>query len=109
MKIKIQINNLIALLVSVGLLTILPVSVKAAPGDLDITFGSGGKVITQTGYDDKANAAAIQSDGKIIVAGVRVDNYEKTLVARYNTDGSLDQSFGIGGFVMETAHGGHKT
>jgi len=89
-----------------GLVFQQAVSIKAAPGDLDITFGIGGKVMTQTGYDDKANAAAIQADGKIVVAGERnIDGDINALLARYNTDGSLDQSFGIGGFVIDAANG----
>ncbi|QDV39494.1 hypothetical protein [Tautonia plasticadhaerens] len=46
-------------------------------GDLDLTFGTGGFVVTspsvegkKTGYtQDHANAAQIQGDGKIVVAG----------------------------------------
>ena len=36
--------------------------VKAAAGDLDLTFGSGGKIATEPGA---GNAMAIQPDGKI--------------------------------------------
>ena len=87
MTTKIQIRNFIALLASVGLLSILSVCVEAAPGDLDLAFGIGGKVTTQTGYNDKVSAVALQSDGKIIVAG----DYG---LARYNSNGSLEQTFG---------------
>ncbi|MGB7209106.1 MAG: hypothetical protein WBD27_10640 [Pyrinomonadaceae bacterium] len=85
--------------------------VEAASGDLDPTFGSGGKVVTQTGYDDKIKAIAIQLDGKIVVVGRRdaFYPYQGGLIARYNADGSLDQSFGVGGFVTDAAHGGHTT
>src|SRR3990170_423953 len=38
-------------------------------GTLDSGFGSGGIVITDFGSDDSGNSVAIQSDGKIIVAG----------------------------------------
>ena len=75
---------------------------------MDLTFGIVGKGAANR-YDDRAYAAAIQADGKIVVAGTRAVNYETALLARYNTDGSLDQNFGIGGFVNDSAHGGHRT
>lgn len=40
-----------------------------------------------------ATAAVLQPDGKIVVAGI----YEGGLLARFNADGSLDQSFGSDG------------
>ena len=43
---------------------------QAAPGDLDPSFGNGGKVITPIGSSfDYAQSVAIQSDGKIVAAG----------------------------------------
>ena len=43
----------------------------AAPGDLDPTFGSGGKVLTpiSTNGNDVGRAVALQPDGKTVVAG----------------------------------------
>ena len=71
-------------------------------GDLDPTFGSGGKVRTDFfGYFDAAYAVAVQSDGKIIAAGSASDgiSYGFGLV-RYNFNGSLDTTFGNGGKVL---------
>jgi uncharacterized delta-60 repeat protein len=73
-------------------------------GKLDTTFGTGGEVTTTFDPDTSTTAAAlaIQSNGKIVVAGTTTDpntfNNDFALV-RYNTDGSLDQTFGIGGEV----------
>jgi uncharacterized delta-60 repeat protein len=73
-------------------------------GSLDTGFGTSGIVITSIlgnpGDDDEANAIAIQSNGKIVVAGYSdaVGDYTFAL-ARYNTDGSLDTSFGTNGIV----------
>ncbi|MGN6586143.1 MAG: hypothetical protein ACTHKT_01560 [Solirubrobacterales bacterium] len=66
-------------------------------GALDPSFGSGGKVTTTVPGGCEARAAAVQPDGKIVVAGgaqgaVNVDFF----IARYNTDGSPDLSFGGG-------------
>jgi uncharacterized delta-60 repeat protein len=73
-----------------------------ANGSLDGTFGSGGKVITPVGPDyDVAAAVALQPDGKIVVGGA--SDGGSTLdfaVLRYNTNGSLDGSFGSGGKVL---------
>src|SRR4030095_8365341 len=73
----------------------------AKDGDLDPSFGRGGKVTTDfSGNWDFANAIAIQSDGKIVAAGFsqQVDTPHGVL-ARYNTDGGLDLTFGIDGKV----------
>jgi len=66
-------------------------------GSLDIGFGSGGIVITNfsTGASS-ANAVALQSDGKIVAAGSAGDRFA---LARYNSDGSLDLTFGSAGLV----------
>ena len=72
---------------------------QAAPGDLDSSFGNGGKVTTDfLGKEDGAAAVAIQADGKIVVAGaIILGSTHDFGVTRYNTDGSLDSSFGSGG------------
>jgi uncharacterized delta-60 repeat protein len=72
-------------------------------GSLDNSFDGDGRITTNfwcTLYcesDDGAYAVAIQPDGKIVVAGSAEwrDAYSFA-VARYNTDGSLDGTFGPG-------------
>jgi len=73
-----------------------------ASGTLDGTFGKGGKVVFDFfGSFDQANAAALQPDGKIIVAGsASYDSFNRDIgfaLARFNTDGSTDFGFGTGG------------
>jgi uncharacterized delta-60 repeat protein len=68
-----------------------------APGNLDSTFGVGGKVITDMGGSDTAYGIAIQGDGKIVVVGESYNSNGNFAVARYNPNGSLDSSFGTGG------------
>jgi len=77
---------------------------QAAGGDLDPTFGVGGKVTTDLQRStDLANAVAIQADGKLVVVGQTYQNNdysdEDFAVARYNTDGTLDRTFGARGKV----------
>lgn len=64
-------------------------------GGLDITFDADGKLTTAFGSsDDAANSVVIQTDGKIIVAGYsRIGSHNVFAIARYNTDGSLDNTF----------------
>lgn len=72
----------------------------ASPGDLDITFSGDGRVtdIFPGSSGAGGNAVAIQSDQKILVAGSRLSSGRFDFaVIRYNTDGSLDSSFGTGG------------
>ncbi len=69
-------------------------------GSIDPTFGRDGTVVTDFGdpfLSDEANAVAVQTDGKIIAAGSAAGGIG---IARYNSDGSLDTSFGSSGIVM---------
>lgn len=76
----------------------LPLRAHAAQGDLDLTFGNGGKVTTQFGGGgDSVHALVAQPDGKIVAAGTSSNS--DFAVARYNIDGSLDFTFGSGGKV----------
>ena len=72
-------------------------------GAIDPSFGTAGKVNTDIdGGSDQAFAVALQGDGKIVVAGSHdVSPKGKSFaVVRYNTDGSLDTTFGSGGKVV---------
>jgi len=73
-----------------------------ADGSLDTAFGSNGKVTTDFGStSDHAWSVAVQTDGKIVVAGYSDQgdtDYDFALV-RYHTDGSPDDTFGTGGKV----------
>ena len=77
-------------------------------GTVDSSFGTNGIVITDFGLgrNDHAHSIAIQEDGKIVVAGRSQQNTTtselayKFAVARYNTDGSLDNSFNGTGKVI---------
>ena len=86
--------NLFAVVFSL-LITVGAHPVAAADGDLDTTFGTGGKTTTAIlSEDDFASSAAIQSDGKIVVAGdTKNGTYYSFALVRYNMDGTLDTSF----------------
>src|SRR3954470_12512812 len=70
-------------------------------GQLASSFANDGRLI-----DDNLTAAldiAVQRDGRIVAAGYRNEGpsggHRNMLVTRYNSDGTLDTSFGSGGRV----------
>ncbi|EEF59944.1 hypothetical protein [Pedosphaera parvula] len=70
-------------------------------GTVDNSFGSGGSVINQVGAAaDYATALTLQPDGKIVIAGSSQNVNFKFFAQRYNSDGSIDGSFGTGGTTL---------
>ncbi|MET0644995.1 MAG: Calx-beta domain-containing protein [Pyrinomonadaceae bacterium] len=102
-RLRVTTAALLALLLSTSI-TMTPAS--AAAGDLDPTFGEGGRVMTDFGGPESANAVAVQPDGRVIVVGVAGQDgdpaagFGDICVVRYKPDGSLDTSFGSGGKVL---------
>jgi uncharacterized delta-60 repeat protein len=71
-----------------------------ANGTLDASFGTGGIVTTSFGVSAEATSAAVQADGKIVAAGyANLDGGESFALARYNSNGTLDTTFGTSGKV----------
>jgi uncharacterized delta-60 repeat protein len=70
-------------------------------GTPDPGFGNAGTAISDFGGNEFANSnGTIQNDGKIIVPGFQYADFgNHTLIARYNSNGTLDNSFGNGGVV----------
>jgi len=70
-------------------------------GSLDASFGAGGKV--SGSVNGRAFAVAIQGDGKIVVAGELTfgssngSDFGDFTVARFNSNGNLDTTFGSSG------------
>ena len=78
-----------------------------AAGTPDATFGSGGYVVISAGSPyEGINELAIQSDGKIIIAGDAYNGSDNDIsIIRLNTDGSLDTSFSADGKVRSDLSG----
>ena len=79
-----------------------------ADGALDATYGIGGKAEADVPHavpsSETATGVALQSDGKLVVAGpsdvgaiTQVGGDQQFALARYNPDGTLDAGFGAGG------------
>jgi uncharacterized delta-60 repeat protein len=85
-----------------------------ANGSLDTSFGTGGQASMEffappmQGAQEFAGAVLVQPDGKILVAGsarqgqIRFAPIQGAL-ARFNTNGSLDTSFGTGGKILSSS------
>jgi len=77
----------------------------AHDGSLDASFDGDGKFTTTfTGDHDSAHDLAIQTDGKIVAAGTA--GFDSFALARYESDGTLDPSFGEDGKVLTNLTGG---
>ncbi|MEH2256222.1 delta-60 repeat domain-containing protein [Nostoc sp.] len=76
-------------------------------GSLDSSFGNSGKAIADfANQTDRAYSVAMQSDGKILIAGITYNNNQVDAgFVRYNSNGSLDTSFGNGGKVVTNFEG----
>jgi len=102
-----------------------PSSGVAAPGELDSSFGRMGEFALQTNpacsvvcpeqIGSYAQTLALQPDGKLLIAGQNFDYQAfdnqayaegpKNVVVRLNSDGTLDGTFGNGGFAQTPAFG----
>jgi uncharacterized delta-60 repeat protein len=73
-------------------------------GDPDTEFGAGSGIVLLAagdGHEAIANALAMQTDGKLLVAGSASNGGTKELLlARFNADGSPDTGFGTSGTVL---------
>lgn len=62
-------------------------------GSLDTTFSGDGLVTTDLGTSESAASVALQSDGKIIIAGTTLFTASSFVTLRYLANGTLDSSF----------------
>jgi uncharacterized delta-60 repeat protein len=82
--------------------TALTVALRTSTGDLDTTWGGSGVRHVDLGSgDDRANAIALQPDGRVVLAGTQdvLGNGADTaaVTARLRTDGALDTAYGAAG------------
>ena len=80
-------------------------------GSLDVGFGTQGKVMS--GVTGTAYALAIQPDGKLLVAGETprpdTSDFSDFMVARFNTNGTLDTTFASAGLAVTDIGAGTNT
>ena len=98
--------------VAAGAMCVLTGLAGAASGDLDPTFGDAGRVVLSPTVESYALGAAIQADGKVVLAGLADDvpapppppssprtPNQDFLTVRLMPNGSLDPAYGSGGVV----------
>src|SRR5581483_9479247 len=76
-------------------------------GQLDTSFGDGGKVLTGINSYSTPTTLALTADGKLLVGGYYLQIADELCfgLVRLNADGQLDKSFGIDGKVREKGTG----
>jgi uncharacterized delta-60 repeat protein len=76
--------------------TVIALARYLPSGQLDATFGTDGKVVTNAGGDDYdgAEAVGVQLDGKIVVAGWTGPRFPGAVLSRFTSAGEPDASFG---------------
>jgi uncharacterized delta-60 repeat protein len=72
-------------------------------GSLDPSFGGDGTILTDfENKNDLGKAVALQPDGRILMAGYTYSMECQFALARYNSDGSLDNTFDSDGKVTSS-------
>ncbi len=71
-------------------------------GTVDTTFadGTGAAAILNPSFQTRATCVAVQTDGRIVVAGWANTSPANYMLARLTIDGHLDHTFGSGGWVL---------
>lgn len=93
------------MIVLTAALLIPSAAVRAADGDPDASFSGGSVVAPYPHAYNTTGGLAVLADGKITTAGSTADDTpfpvgpSTTALARYNPDGTLDSSFGTGGYI----------
>jgi uncharacterized delta-60 repeat protein len=99
----------------IALTTLVPLvaapAASAAPGDLDPTFGSGGRVGLLTSEEEVlVKGVAVQPDSRVVLAGGQDpgEGPSNAIVVRLLANGELDPGFGQNGKVTLTIAGGSE-
>ncbi len=89
-------------------------TVKA--GEIDSTFGINGTFRSAISFGayykgDYGKGLAVQADGKFVIAGYDIDTtgYESFVVARFDSNGTPDDTFGKNGWAKVSITGGTGT
>jgi uncharacterized delta-60 repeat protein len=71
---------------------------RAAEGDLDLTYGNGGRALLELGSsNDEVNSLFALPDGSAILAGQGQGSTVGAVVAKLTPQGARDLNFGVGG------------
>jgi uncharacterized delta-60 repeat protein len=92
----------LAILFTAALSVLTPYITEAAAGDLDVSFSGDGKQTVKFGTGWTAIHDVLSHNGKVIAVGVHENsnNTGSIAIARLNSNGSLDPTFGVNGKVL---------
>lgn len=78
-------------------------------GSLDLSFGTGGKILTSVIGDSRCSSIVLQADGKFILGGaINASSMAgEFAMVRYNSNGTIDTGFGVGGTVTTDVSTGY--
>lgn len=78
-------------------------------GSIDMSFGTGGKVLTSVIGDSRCSSIVLQSDGKFILGGASNASSMagEFAMVRYNSNGTIDSGFGVSGTVTTDVSTGY--
>jgi len=68
--------------------------------ELDNSFSGDGKVLSSLSFSTSGGNVIIQDDGKILVCGTGTNGSDNIVLMRYNTNGTLDNTFDSDGIVI---------
>ncbi|HEV7731376.1 MAG TPA: hypothetical protein VGR62_04400 [Candidatus Binatia bacterium] len=83
-----------------GDMTIVLARYHGTDGSLDESFGVGGRVTTVFPGYQYTTGLVLQPDGRLVVVGTNDGVGLDTRLTRYEADGTLDATFGMGGTVV---------
>ena len=93
-----------------GFTTAVGVARFLPDGSPDPTFGTNGQVLVTAAQGAAGHALALQSDGRLVVAGTAYQGgLDRLLQLRLDTDGSVDATLGTNGRQIVTGAAGHHT
>lgn len=78
-------------------------------GNLDTTFGNGGKSLNHFSSFDEILSLSIQPDGKILASGKTTGATDNLLLMRYLSNGSIDTTFAQGGRIIVDPNGTNES
>jgi uncharacterized delta-60 repeat protein len=84
------------------MLSFSAITFAASPGSLDFSFSDDGKILNNISVSASGTDVAVQSDGKILAAGVVNTGVSGNAlyVARFNLNNTLDTTFGTSGVAI---------
>lgn len=83
-------------------------TIVAAPGDVDTTFGSNGSIVTEIGSGGGGRRVIVLPDDRFLIIGVCAHPLIVLCIARYDSNGLIDSTFGTAGVKYLDTQAGYS-